>query len=173
MALIQTVRGLSPVIEESVYLAPNATLIGDLHIGESASIWHNVVIRADVNAIRVGARTNIQDNTVIHATYLTQATYIAEDVTIGHQCILHGCTIGAGSLIGMGSIIMDGVVIGENSIVGAGSLIPEGKTFPPGSLILGRPGVFKRPLTDKELQFLKQSVQNYLLYKTWYEGDDQ
>lgn len=172
MALIQAVRGLSPVIAESVYLAPNATLIGDLQIEESASIWHNVVIRADVNAIRIGARTNIQDNTVIHATFLTHPTVIAAGVTVGHQCILHGCTIGEGSLIGMGSIIMDGAVIGENSIVGAGSLVPEGKVYPPGSLILGRPALVKRALSETELQFLKKSVQNYLLYKTWYEEDD-
>lgn len=169
MALIKSVRGFAPKIGQKVFLAENATLIGDLQIGNEASIWYNVVIRADVNNIQIGDRTNIQDNTVVHATYQTQPTWIAQDVTVGHSCILHGCRIEKGSLIGMGAIVMDGAEIGEYSLVGAGALVTEGKKFPPRSLIVGRPAQLKRGLTDQEVEMLKESISNYLLYKTWYE----
>lgn len=169
MPLVKSVRGFTPELGDQVFLAENAVVIGNTNIGEKASIWYNVVIRGDVNAIRIGSRTNIQDNTVIHATYQTHPTTIGDDVTVGHSCLLHGCTIHKGSLIGMGAIVMDGAEIGEYSLVGAGALVTEGKKFPPRSLILGRPAQVKRELSDQEVEMLKQSIQNYLLYKTWYE----
>jgi carbonic anhydrase/acetyltransferase-like protein (isoleucine patch superfamily) len=169
MGLIRAVRGLSPSIGKDVFIAENATLIGDVRIGDQVSIWYNVVIRGDVHVISVGARTNIQDNTVIHATYQIHPTIIEEDVTIGHSVLLHGCRVKKGSLIGMGAIVMDGAEIGEYSLVGAGALVTEGKKFPPYSLILGRPASKKRDLTEDEVKMLKQSIQNYLLYKSWYE----
>lgn len=169
MGLIKSVRGLSPLIGSETYIAETATLIGDIKVGAQCSLWFNVVLRGDVNSITVGDRTNIQDNTVVHATYLTHSTLIESDVTVGHSCLLHGCKIGKGSLIGMGSIIMDGVEIGEESLVGAGTLVTEGKKFPPRSLIVGRPAIVKRPLSDKEILSLKESIKNYLLYKSWYE----
>jgi len=169
MGLIRSVRGFTPKIGSNVFIAENATLIGDVHIGDHVSIWFNVVIRGDVNTITVGPRTNIQDNTVLHATYQTYPLMIAEDVTIGHSVLLHGCVVKKNCLIGMGSIVMDGAEIGEYSLVGAGALVTEGKTFPPFSLIVGRPAVKKRELTEEEVKMLNQSTQNYLFYKTWYE----
>lgn len=148
-------------------------MIGDLEIAEKASIWFNVVIRADVAAIRIGRESNIQDSTVIHGTHGKDGvgqhgTTIHERVTIGHSVILHGCEIHSGSLIGMGSIVMDKVVIGPDSLVGAGSLVTEGSVFPPRSLIVGRPAKVKRPLTDAEVLQLQESADNYLLYSSWY-----
>jgi gamma-carbonic anhydrase len=172
MALIRSVRGVHPCVGEEVFLAESCTLIGDVVVGNQASLWYQVVVRGDVHSIRIGDRTNIQDQTVIHATFETASTEIQEDVTIGHACILHGCIIERGSLIGMGSIVMDGARIGEYSIVGAGSLVTESKSFPPYSLIMGRPAVFKRSLTEDEITMLKQSPLNYLTYKGWYESSE-
>jgi len=169
MGIIKSVRGFAPKIGNGVFLADNATIIGDAQIGDMASIWYNVVIRGDVNSISIGARTNIQDNTVVHATYQTHPTVIEEDVTVGHTCLLHGCLVKKGTLIGMGAILMDGVEIGEYSLVGAGALVTEGKKFPPRSLIIGRPAIKKRDLTEEEVFTLTKSTQNYLHYKEWYE----
>lgn len=161
-------RGQSPVLGDDVFVADNARIIGDVKIGSKSSIWYNVTVRGDVMPITIGAETNIQDNSVIHGTYGKHACIISDRVTIGHSVILHGCQIGLKCLIGMGSIVMDGAEIGDHSIVGAGSLVTEGKKFEPYSLIVGRPAVFKRKLTDEEIKFLDQSADNYLLYKTWY-----
>jgi carbonic anhydrase/acetyltransferase-like protein (isoleucine patch superfamily) len=169
MGLIRPVSGFVPKLGSEVFIAENAVLIGDIHIGNQASIWYNVVIRGDVNTISIGERVNVQDNTVIHATYKTHPTTIEDDVTIGHSCLLHGCLVKRGSLIGMGAIVMDGAEIGEYSLVGAGALVTEGKKFSPRSLIVGRPAIKKRDLTNEEVEGLKQSTKNYLLYKTWYE----
>jgi carbonic anhydrase/acetyltransferase-like protein (isoleucine patch superfamily) len=121
--------------------------------------------------ITIGRETNIQDGSVLHGTYGKFACEVGDRVTIGHSVILHGCKIGSRTLVGMGSIVMDGAEIGEQSVVGAGSLVTEGKKFPPRSLIMGRPAVLKRLLTEDEIKFLEQSADNYLLYKTWYSQD--
>lgn len=163
-----SVRGFTPKIHPSCLVFPNATLIGDVEVGEKSSIWSNVTIRGDVFAVRIGKETNIQDGTVIHGTFQKCGTVLGDRVTIGHSVVLHGCQIGRGSLIGMGSIVMDQAQIGENSLVGAGSLITEGSVFPPRSLILGRPARFKRELTAEEVALLEESADNYLLYSTWY-----
>lgn len=163
-----SVRGFTPKIHPSCLVFPNATLIGDVEVGEKSSIWSNVTIRGDVFAVRIGKETNIQDGTVIHGTFQKCGTVLGDRVTIGHSVVLHGCQIGRGSLIGMGSIVMDQAQIGENSLVGAGSLITEGSVFPPRSLIMGRPARFKRELTAEEVALLEESADNYLLYSTWY-----
>lgn len=165
----KTVRGFTPKIATGAWCAENAAVIGNVEIGEKSTIWYNVTLRGDVNHIRVGKETNIQDGTVVHGTYEKFGTTIGNRVTIGHLAMLHGCEIGDRCLIGMGSILMDGVVIGEQSIVGAGSLVTEGSQFPPRSLILGRPAKVQRPLTEQEIAFLDKSADNYLLYKTWYQ----
>lgn len=167
--MIIEARGKKPILGENVFIADNARVIGDVVVGNHASIWYNVTIRGDVMPISIGTETNIQDGSVLHGTYGKYACKIADRVTIGHSVILHGCTIGRKCLIGMGSIVMDGAEIGEHSVVGAGSLVTEGKKFEPYSLIMGRPAVFKRKLTEEEIKFLDQSADNYLLYKTWYE----
>jgi carbonic anhydrase/acetyltransferase-like protein (isoleucine patch superfamily) len=165
---IVSVRGFTPKIHPTAFVFPNATIIGDVEIGEKSSIWPNVTIRGDVFAIRIGQETNVQDGTVIHGTYQRCGTTLQDRVTIGHQVTLHGCEIGKGSLIGMGSIIMDNAKIGESSLVGAGSLVTEGSVFPPRSLILGRPAKVKRELTQEEVALLEESADNYLLYSSWY-----
>lgn len=167
----KTVRGFTPKIAADAWCAENAAVIGNVEIGERSTIWYNVTLRGDVNHIRVGTETNIQDGTVVHGTYEKFGTTIGNRVTIGHLAMLHGCEIGDRCLIGMGSILMDGVVIGERSIVGAGSLVTEGSKFPPRSLILGRPAKVQRPLTEQEIAFLDKSADNYLMYKTWYHDN--
>jgi len=165
---VMSVRGLTPKIHESAFIFPNATIIGDVEIGEKSSIWSNVTIRGDVFAVKIGKETNVQDGTVIHGTYKECGTVLHDRVTIGHLVMLHGCEIGRGTLVGMGSIVMDKVKIGENCLVGAGSLVTEGSVFPPRSLILGRPAKVKRELTAEEVALLEQSADNYLLYSSWY-----
>lgn len=160
-----------PKIGADAFLAPTATVIGDVEIGARCSVWFNAVIRGDVMPIRIGDETNIQDGAIIHGTYKKCGATIGRRVTVGHGVILHGCEIGDRVLIGMGAIIMDKAKVSSDSIVAAGALITEGKEFPPGVLIVGRPGVVKRELTESERKFLNQSADNYLHYKTWYEGE--
>ncbi len=167
MAII-TARGFTPRLGEDVFVAEGAQIIANVEIGDRSSIWFNTILRGDVMPIRIGQGTNIQDGSVLHGTFGKFACEVGDRVTIGHSVILHGCKIGTRCLIGMGSIVMDGAEIGEYSVVGAGSLVTEGKKFPPRSLIVGRPAVFKRELTEDELKFLEQSADNYLMYKTWY-----
>lgn len=162
-------RGFSPKLDSSVFLAPNAFIVGDVQIGAASSVWFNVTLRGDVMPIKIGKEVNIQDGSVLHGTYGKFACTVQDRVTIGHQVTLHGCEIGKECLIGMGSIIMDGAKIGEQSIVGAGSLVTEGSVFPPQSLIVGRPAKVKRSLSEEELKFLGQSAENYKLYTTWYK----
>lgn len=161
-------KGKSPLLAKGVFVAAGARLIGDLEIGEESSVWFNVTIRADCHYIRIGKRTNVQDNTVIHVTNSLYPTNIGDDVTIGHSAVLHGCEIKSMTLIGMGAVIMDGAVIPENSIVAAGSLVTPGKTFPPGHLIKGSPAKAVRELSKEELKSLEQSVTYYLEYKSHY-----
>lgn len=161
-------RGLTPTIGKDVFIAAGAQIIGDVKVGDKASIWFNTTLRGDVMPITIGSESNVQDGSTLHGTFGKYSCVVGDRVTIGHNVILHGCTIGHGTLIGMGSIIMDGAEIGEHSVVGAGSLVTEGKKFPPRSLIVGRPAGLKRVLNEEELGFLQQSADNYLLYKTWY-----
>ncbi len=150
----------TPNIADGVFIAPNAVVIGDVTLEPEASIWFGAMLRGDVDSIRVGRGSNVQDATVVHCD-AGFPTHIGADVTIGHSCIIHGCTIGDGSLIGMGSTIMNGAKIGENCLVGAGSLITEGKEFPPGSVIMGRPARVVRQVTEPELEGLRRSAEWY------------
>lgn len=160
-------RDKVPVLGKGAFVAPDATLIGDVVLGDDASVFFQCVLRADINAIRVGARSNIQDHTTVHLASAVP-TLVGEDVSVGHRCILHACTVGDRVLVGMGSILMDHVVIGEDSIVGAGSLIPKGKVFPPGSLIVGCPARLIRPLTDEEKASIPALARKYLGVKETY-----
>lgn len=166
--IVKSVRGFTPEIHSTAFVAPNAAIIGDVKIGENCSIWYSVTVRGDVMPIRIGEGTNIQDGTVIHGTFEECGTTIHERVTIGHMVMLHGCEIHRETLIGMGAIIMDRCVIGEQSLIGAGTLLTEGTVVPPRSLVVGRPGKVKRALTAEELQALSESADHYLEYKTWY-----
>jgi carbonic anhydrase/acetyltransferase-like protein (isoleucine patch superfamily) len=168
--MIIPVHGIYPKIHPSVFIAPTATIIGDVEIGEGSSVWFNTVIRGDVMPMRIGREVNIQDHCTLHGTYKKCGVMIGDRVTIGHQVILHGCEIKEASLIGMGCIIMDHVVVGRHCLMGAGSLATEESKFPEGQLILGRPAKVKRALNDEELKHLEKSAENYILYSTWYAG---
>ncbi|MEQ1663984.1 MAG: gamma carbonic anhydrase family protein [Bdellovibrionales bacterium] len=169
--MIVTLPQGKPQVGNGSYVAPNATIVGDVILGENCSVWFNAVIRGDVMPVRIGKETNIQDGTIIHGTYKKCGAKIGERVTVGHAVVLHGCEIGDRVLIGMGAIIMDNVIISNDSFVAAGALVTEGKEFPPGVLIVGRPAAVKRELTKDELAFLNKSADNYLFYKKWYEGE--
>jgi carbonic anhydrase/acetyltransferase-like protein (isoleucine patch superfamily) len=160
-------KNRSPVLGKGAFVAPDATLIGDVVLGEDASVFFQSVLRADIHEIRIGARSNLQDQTVIHLAS-DRGTYVGDDVSVGHRVILHACTLGDRVLVGMGSILMDNVVIGDDSIVGAGALIPKGKTFPPRSLIVGSPARLVRALTDEEVASIAKLAKKYLGVKDEY-----
>jgi len=159
--MIKDFQNLSPRIHESVFVAGNATVIGDVEIGEESSVWFGSVLRGDVNFIRIGARVNVQDASVIHVSSKTHPTIIEDEVTLGHRVTLHGCYIETGCLIGIGSIILDGARIGRNSLVAAGSLVTPNTQIPPESFVLGSPARVKRKLTNDEIYSLKRFWQNY------------
>ena len=161
-------KGRMPRVGASTFIEASARIIGDVDIGDQSSIWFNVVVRGDVNSIRIGRKTNIQDGTVIHVTHRLHATVIGDEVTVGHNVTLHGCTIGNRCLIGMGAVIMDGVVIGDDCMVAAGSLVSPGTVIPSGMLVLGAPAKIKRALDAEEIARLKRSAENYLEYMRDY-----
>lgn len=154
-------RGIRPTIHESVFIAPGTHVIGDVHIGEGASLWFNCVARGDVNSIRIGMRTNIQDGTIVHVTGGRFATSIGNDVLIGHQCIIHGCRLEDESFVGMGATVMDDCVIERAAMLGAGSLLSPGKIVKSGQLWMGRPARYVRELTSEEIAANRQAVGRY------------
>lgn len=161
-----------PRIHETAYVTQDAIIIGDVEIGEDASIWFGSIVRGDVNYIRIGDNTNIQDGTVIHVSSRTHPTVLEVRITVGHRVTLHGCHVESGCLIGIGAILMDGVRVGANSLVGAGSLLTPGTQIPPNSLVIGSPARVKRELTEDELAFLDRSWRNYVELKRIYETAD-
>ena len=156
------------MVHQTAFVTDDAIVIGDVEIGEDASVWFGSIVRGDVNYIRIGARTNIQDGCVIHVSSRTHPTILEEEITVGHRVTLHGCHVERGCLIGIGSILMDGVRVGARSLVGAGSLLTPGTQVPPRSLVLGLPARVKRELTDDELAFLDRSWRNYVELKAKY-----
>jgi len=164
-----------PKIAKNVFVAPSADIIGNVEIGEDSSIWFGTVIRGDVHYIKIGARTSIQDLSMVHVTHYKKSdmsdgypTIIGDDVTIGHKVMLHGCKIGNGCLIGMSATILDGAEIGEGSIVGANSLVTQNKKFPPRSLIMGSPAKVVRELSDEEVEGLIEHAKRYVRFKNEY-----
>ena len=170
--LIKTVRGFSPQWGSDCFVAENATLIGDLIMGDQCSVWYQAVIRADVNAIRIGNRVNIQDGAVIHATFEKAGTIIGDDVSIGHNAIVHGCTLKDRVLVGMGSIIMDNCIVGSNSIIAAGSVVTQNTHVPEGTIFAGIPA---RKIKDIDPKLQKGEIdriaKNYLMYSSWFKTD--
>lgn len=164
---IYSFKGIEPKIEEGVYVAPSADIIGKVHLAKNVSIWHQCVLRGDVNQIVVGENTNVQDLSMLHVTKDYKLT-IGSNVSIGHSVTVHGCTIDDGCLIGMGAIIMDGAHIGENSVVAGGSVVPPHKKFPPRSMIMGNPAKVTRELTDEEALLYRNHYKAYVLYKEEY-----
>lgn len=174
---IKPYQGIYPQLGKNVFIEDSAILYGDITLNDDVSIWPLVAARGDVNTITIGARTNIQDGTVLHVTRKSPSNpngnplIIGDDVTIGHKAMLHGCTIGNRVLIGMGAIIMDGAVVGDDCIVGAGSLVPPHKKLEPGYLYVGNPAKQARQLKDSEVEFLKVSATNYVKLKNEYLED--
>ncbi len=170
MALILEVRGKKPQIGEGTFLAPSATIIGDVILGKNCSVWFNAVLRGDVNEIRIGEATNIQDNVTVHCTYQKYGTYIGNYVTIGHNSVIHGCTIEDLVLIGMGAIIMDGATIESGVIVGAGSVVTPGTILRSGYVYGGVPAKpLKKISTEEVKKELKAQANRYIVYSQWYK----
>ncbi|MDD3494381.1 MAG: gamma carbonic anhydrase family protein [Dysgonamonadaceae bacterium] len=174
MALIKSVRGFTPQIGENTFLADNATVIGDVIIGNNCSIWFNAVLRGDVNSIRIGNRVNIQDGSVIHTLYEKSVTEIGDDVSIGHNVVIHGAKIEDGALIGMGAIILDHAVIGEGSIIAAGAVVLSNTIVEPGSIYAGIPAKFVKKVDPEQSKEMNQKIaRNYLMYSEWYKEKNE
>lgn len=172
---IRPYKGKTPVLGKEVFIDETAVIIGDVELGDQCSVWPYAVIRGDVNKIRIGARTNIQDGSVLHVTHINHelgqkgsSLIIGEDVTVGHKAVLHGCTIGDRVLIGMGSIILDNAAIGNDVIIGAGTVVPPGKQLNSGYLYVGNPARQVRPLIESEQELLRYSSANYVKLKDTY-----
>ncbi len=166
--MIRSYRGRTPKIATSAYIDPAAVIIGDVAIGEDSSVWPCTVIRGDVHWIRIGARTNVQDASVLHVMRDEHPLDIGDSVTVGHGVVLHGCTIESRVLIGMGCLILNGARIGTGSIIAAGTLVAEGTVVPPGSFFLGHPGKFRRALTPEDQATIDRYAANYVEYKNIY-----
>ncbi len=160
-------HGVSPRVHPSAFVAGGAWLIGDVEVGEDAGIWFNAVLRGDINAIRVGRRSNVQDGVVIHVTKELPAI-LGDDVTVGHKAMIHGCRVGDACLIGMNAVVLDRAVVGPFAVVAAGAVVKEGFVVPEGTLVAGVPARVVRPLTEEERAFLLQSAQNYMGYARSY-----
>lgn len=177
--MIRPFRGSHPAIDPSAFVAETAVVIGDVSLGPQSSIWYNCVARGDVNYIRIGARSNIQDLTMLHVTGSRHADdpgaplVIGDDVTVGHHVTLHGCTIGNGAFVGMQAMIMDRAVVGEGALIGARALVTEGTIVPPHTLWLGAPARYKRDLTPEERAWLKRSAANYVRYAGQHRSDPE
>lgn len=154
-------KGKVPQVGERVFLAEGACLVGDVSIGDDSSVFYNAVLRGDLAEIKIGKRTNIQDNVCIHVSTGVGVS-IGDEVTVGHGAVLHGCTIEDNVLVGMGAVIMDGALVMKNCIIGAGALVTAGKNFPEGSLVMGSPAQIIRPLTTDEIKNVKTGVEHYL-----------
>jgi carbonic anhydrase/acetyltransferase-like protein (isoleucine patch superfamily) len=176
--VIRSFKGIQPDIDPTAFIAETAVIVGEVRVGKESSIWYNVVARGDVNFIRIGDRSNIQDLSMLHVTHKKTPEdpgaplVIGDDVTVGHSVTLHGCTIGSGAFIGMQAIIMDKAVVGEGALVGARSLVTEGTVIPPHTLWVGAPAKYKRDLTPDEIAWLQKSAGNYVAYARQYRDEE-
>lgn len=170
MPVILPVKGVSPQIPEDCFVAPNATIVGDVVMGSECSIWFNAVVRGDVNKIKMGNKVNVQDGACIHCTYQKTETVIGNNVSIGHNAIVHGCTVEDNVLIGMGAIVMDRARIGKNSIIAAGAVVLEDTDVPPGSIFAGVPAKKVKDISQELLQGeVERIANNYLMYSSWFK----
>lgn len=171
MALVRSVRGNHPQFGENCWLAENATVVGDVIMGEHCTVWFNAVVRGDVNVIRIGDYSNVQDGAVIHCTYQKNGTYIGNYVSIAHNAIVHGCVIEDHVLIGMGSIVMDGAVIGEGSIVAAGAIVTQNTIVPPGTIYAGNPAKYLKDVSPELNAAIDRTANNYITYSGWFKEE--
>jgi carbonic anhydrase/acetyltransferase-like protein (isoleucine patch superfamily) len=168
--MIRPFKSRLPVVDATAYVDQSAQVIGDVVIGPESSVWMNVVIRGDVNGIRIGRRTNVQDLTMVHVMRETHPTTIGDEVTIGHSAVIHGAAIEDRVLIGMAAVLLNGVHVGHDSVIAAGTLLTEGTRIPPRSLVMGRPGTVKRGLTDDEVAEIRWYADNYVRYRLDYQS---
>lgn len=170
MSVILPVKGVMPTIPDTVFVAPNATIVGDVVMGEECSIWFNAVVRGDVNSIRMGNKVNIQDGAVVHCTYEKTKVALGNNVSVGHNALVHGCTVEDNVLIGMGAIVMDNVHIGSNTIIAAGAVVLEGTQVPSGCIFAGVPAKkvkdISPELTEGEINRI---ANNYVMYSGWFK----
>jgi len=170
MPIILPVKGISPKIPASCFIAPNATIVGDVEMGEECSIWFNAVVRGDVNSIRIGHKVNIQDGACIHCTYEKTKTQIGNNVSIGHHALVHGCTLEDNVLIGMGAIVMDNVVVGSNTIIAAGAVILENTVCESGSIYAGVPAKKVKDISQELIHGeINRIANNYVMYSSWFK----
>jgi carbonic anhydrase/acetyltransferase-like protein (isoleucine patch superfamily) len=167
--MLRPYRGRVPRVHPTAFVDSTAVVIGDVEIGQHSSVWMQAVVRGDVNSIRIGQRSNVQDGTVVHVMHETHATAIGDDVTIGHRAIVHGCTVGDRVLIGMGAIVLNDARIAEECIIAAGTVVTEGMVVPRRSMVMGVPGKVRRLLTDAEVAAILESAANYVRYKQDYQ----
>ncbi len=172
MAHIIEVRGFLPAIGEDCFLAPNATICGDVIMGKNCSVWFNAVVRGDVNFIRIGDQVNIQDGCVIHCTWQKAGTTIGSNVSIGHQAMIHGCTLSDHVLVGMGAIVMDRAVVESFTIIAAGSVILEGTVCESGFIYAGSPARKIKAISEEQRKMLEQLPKNYVMYSSWFKDLD-
>jgi len=168
--VIRPFRSVLPTIDPTAFVDVSAQVIGDVHVGAESGIWMNVVLRGDINSVRIGERTNVQDLTLVHVARGTHSTVIGSDVTIGHSAVIHGCTIEDRCLIGMGAILLNGSRVGTGSIVAAGALVPEGMIIPPGSMVMGVPAKVRRPLTPDEDASILRYAEGYVQLRLDYQN---
>jgi carbonic anhydrase/acetyltransferase-like protein (isoleucine patch superfamily) len=169
--MIRAYRGTWPRIAASAYVDPSAQIIGDVEIGERASVWPNVTVRGDVNYVRIGEETNVQDNSCLHVEHLTNPLIVGNRVTVGHSVTLHGCTVEDGCLIAMAAVVLNGARIGRGALVAAGALVPEGAEIPPDSLAMGVPARVRRPLTETERERVASGAVHYVRLAQEYKEE--
>ncbi|MBC8266567.1 MAG: gamma carbonic anhydrase family protein [Flavobacteriales bacterium] len=170
MALIKSVKGKSPTFGKDVYLAENATVVGEVKMGDNCSVWFSAVVRGDVNSIEIGNKVNIQDGAVIHCTYKKANTILGNNVSVGHNALVHGCRIKDNVLIGMGAIVMDGVVVESNSIIAAGAVVLEGTHVESGTIYAGVPAKKVKDLNQEQTARLTEGISdNYVMYSSWFQ----
>jgi carbonic anhydrase/acetyltransferase-like protein (isoleucine patch superfamily) len=169
MALLLPVKNIHPSIPDTCWIAPNATIVGDVTFGDHCSVWFNAVIRGDVHFIKIGDRTNIQDGAIIHCTYQKASTTIGNDVSIGHNALIHGCTLKDHVLVGMGAIVMDNVIVEEYCIIAAGSVVLENTLCESGFLYAGTPAKKIKALTEDQIALLNKLPNNYIMYSDWFK----
>ena len=167
MPLILPIKGVLPTLGADCYVAENATIVGDVVLGDTCTVWFNAVIRGDVNAIRIGNKTNIQDGAVIHCTYQRAATTIGNNVSVGHNAIVHGCTVEDDVLIGMGAVVMDNAVVQQHCIVAAGSVVLENTICESGYIYAGVPAKKVKALSEEQIAGMAKTADNYVLYASW------
>lgn len=170
MGLILPVKGVSPVLGEDNWVAPNATIVGDVQTGKQCTIWFNAVVRGDVNSIRIGDYSNIQDGAVVHCTYQKTVTSIGNYVSIAHNAIVHGCTIEDNVLIGMGAIVMDNAYIEEGCIIAAGAVVTQGTRVPAGTIYAGNPAKYLKDVSAEAAEVFKRTAYNYVKYASWFSN---